>query len=61
MKAWECCGHDLLPLPEGAEARSVMNGPLNRALAGEISTREAMQESARALNELFSRRPQAWR
>ena len=37
-----------------------MNAPMNDALAGKIATREAMQESARQLNELFSRRPAAW-
>jgi hypothetical protein len=61
IKIWETAGHDIIPLPEGSEARTVMNGPMNRALAGEIATREALQESARALNELFSRRPPNWR
>jgi hypothetical protein len=35
--------------------------PLGKALAGEISTKEALQESARLVNDLFSRRPAAWR
>jgi hypothetical protein len=34
---------------------------MNRALRGEIGTRDAMQESARQLNELFSQRPAAWK
>jgi hypothetical protein len=38
-----------------------MNGPLTRALAGEVGTRDALRESAAALNELFSRRPAAWK
>jgi multiple sugar transport system substrate-binding protein len=54
-------GHDLLVLPEGNQAWDVMNAPLNRALGGEIAAREAMQESARQLNELFAQRPAAWR
>jgi multiple sugar transport system substrate-binding protein len=53
-------GHDFLILPEGSEAWMTMNAPMNDALAGKIATREAMQESARQLNELFSRRPAAW-
>jgi hypothetical protein len=34
---------------------------MNMALRGEIATRQAMQESARALNELFSQRPADWK
>jgi multiple sugar transport system substrate-binding protein len=60
-KVWETGGHDLLVLPEGDEAWSTMNAPLTRALAGEIGTRDAMRESADALNQLFSRRPAAWK
>lgn len=60
-KAWETGGHDLLVLPEGDKAWSTMNTPMNRALRGEIGTREAMQESARQLNELFGQRPAAWK
>jgi hypothetical protein len=37
-----------------------MNAAFNKALAGEMNTPDAMRESARALNELFSRRPAAW-
>jgi hypothetical protein len=48
-------------LPEGNDACTVMNEPLNQALRGEISTRQAMQESQRQLNELFARRPPEWR
>ncbi|MGH2352310.1 MAG: ABC transporter substrate-binding protein [Chloroflexota bacterium] len=60
-KVWETGGHDLLVLPEGNEAWTTMNEPLNAALRGEIATREAMRQSAAALNELFGRRPAAWR
>ena len=60
-KVWETGGHDILPLPEGTDGYTTMNGLLNKALAGAMNTRDAMQESARALNELFSRRPSAWR
>ena len=60
-KVWETGGHDLLVLPEGDEAWTTMNAPLTRALAGEVGTREAMRESAEALNQLFSRRPAAWK
>lgn len=60
-KAWETGGHDLLPLPEGSEAWTTMNEPLGRALRGEVGTREAMQESARTLNQLISQRPPAWK
>jgi hypothetical protein len=60
-KVWETGGHDLLVLPEGDKAWSTMNEPVTRALRGEIGTRDAMQESARQLNELFSQRPAAWK
>ena len=60
-RVWETGGHDLTSLPEGATANTTMNGPLNDALAGKIATVDAMRESARALNELFGRRPAAWR
>ena len=60
-KVWETGGHDLLVLPEGDEAWTTMNGPLNKALVGEIATRDAMRQSAAATNELFSRRPAEWK
>jgi multiple sugar transport system substrate-binding protein len=60
-KVWETGGHDLMVLPEGSKAWSTANTPLNAALRGEVSTRAAMQESARQLNELFAQRPAAWR
>jgi ABC-type glycerol-3-phosphate transport system substrate-binding protein len=60
-KAWETGGHDIMPLPEGDKAWTMMNDPLNQALRGEVTTREAMRESARQLNELFAQRPAAWR
>ena len=60
-EVWRKSGHDLLVLPEGNDAWTVMNDPLNRALRGEIPTRQAMQESQRQLNELFARRPPEWR
>ena len=60
-RVWETGGHDLTSLPEGATANTTMNGPLTDALAGKIATVDAMRELARALNELFGRRPAAWR
>jgi ABC-type glycerol-3-phosphate transport system substrate-binding protein len=60
-KVWETGGHDIMPLPEGPEGYKTMNDPFNDALAGKIGTKEALQQSASALNELFSRRPPAFR
>jgi ABC-type glycerol-3-phosphate transport system substrate-binding protein len=60
-KVWETGGHDLLVLPEGDKAWSTMNDPMTSALQGAVATRDAMQESARQLNELFSQRPAAWK
>ncbi len=57
---WETGGHELITTPEGREANMTINAAFNKALAGEMSTPDAMRESARALNELFSRRPAAW-
>jgi ABC-type glycerol-3-phosphate transport system substrate-binding protein len=59
-KTWETGGHDLLVLPEGTRAWTTMNDPVNRALTGDVGTRDALQESARQLNELFAQRPAAW-
>ena len=60
-RVWETGGHDFLVLPEGSEAWTAANTPMSMALRGEIATRQAMQESARALNELFSQRPADWK
>jgi multiple sugar transport system substrate-binding protein len=60
-KVWETSGHELITFPEGRDANMTMNAAFNKALAGEMSTPDAMRESARALNELFSRRPAAWK
>jgi hypothetical protein len=58
---WETGGHDLLVLPEGVQALTAMNTPMNGALRGAITTREALRQSATELNELFGRRPPAWK
>jgi ABC-type glycerol-3-phosphate transport system substrate-binding protein len=58
---WQSGGHDLMVLPEGSKAWTTANTPMNSALKGEITAKAAMQESARALNELFSQRPAAWK
>jgi multiple sugar transport system substrate-binding protein len=59
-RVWETAGHELITTPEGRDANMTMNAAFNKALAGEMNTPDAMRESARALNELFSRRPAAW-
>jgi multiple sugar transport system substrate-binding protein len=61
VEVWQRGGRPLPTVPEGAQAWNVMNAPLQRALRGEIGTREAMQQSAAELNALFSRRPPEWR
>ncbi|MGH2353140.1 MAG: ABC transporter substrate-binding protein [Chloroflexota bacterium] len=60
-KVWETGGHDFMVVPEGSKAWSAANEPMGQAIDGEIATRAAMQESARALNELFARRPAEWK
>jgi ABC-type glycerol-3-phosphate transport system substrate-binding protein len=63
-RVWETGGHDLLVAPDSGEMWPLMGAttpPLSKAFAGEISMREAMAESARLVNELFSRRPPAWK
>ena len=62
-KVWQTGGHDLMVLPEGSRAWAIADsrGPLGAALRGEIPTRQAMQESARQMNELFSQRPPNWK
>jgi multiple sugar transport system substrate-binding protein len=60
-KVWQANGHDFMITPEGSRAWTAANTPMNSALKGEIPAKQAMQESARALNELFSQRPAAWK
>jgi hypothetical protein len=58
---WQKAAHNQVVIPEGDAALQVMNGPINRALAGEISTREALREGQDKANHLFSQRPAEWR
>jgi multiple sugar transport system substrate-binding protein len=63
-RVWETGGHDLLVTPDSGDMWPLMGAttpPLKGAFDGVISTREAMQESARLVNDLFSRRPASWR
>jgi multiple sugar transport system substrate-binding protein len=63
-RVWETGGHDLLVTPDAGDMWPLMQPatpPLSAAFNGETSTKEAMAESARQVNELFSRRPAAWR
>jgi hypothetical protein len=53
--------HDYLIVPEGQEMLELANGPMTRALRGEIATRDAMKQSADAVNALFAKRPPEWR
>jgi hypothetical protein len=53
--------HRLMVLPEGSKAWTAANTPMSAALRGEVATRAALQDSARALNELFSQRPAEWK
>jgi len=41
-------------------AITMMNGPLNDALAGKTGTKEALVQSAAAVNALFAQRPKEW-
>jgi multiple sugar transport system substrate-binding protein len=50
-QVWATNGHDLMVLPEGSKAWTAANTPMSAAL----------QDSARALNELFSQRPAEWK
>jgi ABC-type glycerol-3-phosphate transport system substrate-binding protein len=59
-KVWETGGHDIMVLPEGDKAWMTMGAPIAQALKGEIATRDAMQQSAQQVNQLFSQRPAAW-
>lgn len=60
QRVWQTAGHNQVVLPEGDVAIQTMNEPMNRALRGEIITRNAMRESADKLNQLFSQRPPEW-
>ncbi len=61
QKVWESNGHDQAELPEGAQALNIANEPLARAITGQVTTRDAMKESADKVNQLFSQRPAAWK
>jgi len=58
---WARAGHDYMVAPEGDDLLTAANTPLNRALKGELATRDAMKQSADAVNALFARRPPEWR
>jgi ABC-type glycerol-3-phosphate transport system substrate-binding protein len=63
-RVWETGGHDLLVTPDAGDMWPLMGPttpPLSAAFNGETSTKEAMAESARQVNELFGRRPASWR
>ena len=63
-KVWETGGHDLLVAPDSGDMWPLMGPgtpPLKGAFDGDVSIKEAMQDSARQVNELFSRRPPALR
>jgi multiple sugar transport system substrate-binding protein len=61
QKLWETNGHNQAVLPEGAQALTIANDALGRAIRGEITARDALKESADKLNQLFSQRPPAWK
>jgi len=61
QKLWEASGHDQAELPEGSQALTIANEPLTRMLRGELTPRDAMKESADKVNDLFSKRPPAWK
>jgi ABC-type glycerol-3-phosphate transport system substrate-binding protein len=60
QNVWRTGGHNQVVVPEGDEALKLMNGPMNRALKGEISTRAALHDSADGVNALFAQRPKEW-
>ena len=63
-RVWETGGHDLLVTPDSGDMWPFMmatTAPLKGAFDGVTSTREAMQELARLVNDLFSRRPANWK
>jgi multiple sugar transport system substrate-binding protein len=60
-RIWETRGRGMPVFPEGGDVYTAMDGPINRALSGQTGIRDAMRESANATNEVFARRPAAWR
>jgi ABC-type glycerol-3-phosphate transport system substrate-binding protein len=58
---WRRAGHNQVVVPEGDQALQLMNQPLNRAYAGQVSTREALREGQDKVNALFAQRPSEWR
>jgi multiple sugar transport system substrate-binding protein len=58
---WRKAGHNQVVIPEGDPALMLMNAPINRALAGDISTREALKLGQDAVNAVFAQRPAEWK
>jgi multiple sugar transport system substrate-binding protein len=58
---WQTGGHDIIVVPEGDKAWSTMDKPIADARSGKVGIRDAMVQSAEALNALFAQRPAAWR
>jgi multiple sugar transport system substrate-binding protein len=56
---WQTGGHDIIVVPEGDKAWSTMDKPIADARSGKLGIRDAMVQSADALNALFAQRPAA--
>jgi multiple sugar transport system substrate-binding protein len=58
---WRKAGHNQVVIPEGDAALTLMNAPITRALAGEITTREALKDGQDKVNAVFAQRPAEWK
>ncbi len=58
---WTKAGHNQVVIPEGDQALQLMNQPIARALAGQVSVREALKEGQDKVNAVFAQRPADWK
>jgi multiple sugar transport system substrate-binding protein len=58
---WRKGGHNEVVLPEGDNALQLMNQPVNQALAGQITTKDALRQGQDKVNQLFAMRPAEWK
>jgi hypothetical protein len=58
---WTKAGHNQVVIPEGDQALQLMNQPIARALAGQVSIREALKEGQDKVNAVFAQRPADWK
>jgi len=58
---WRKAGHNQVVIPEGDPALMLMNAPIARAMAGEITTRDGLKDGQDKVNAVLAQRPAEWK